>query len=130
MSVRTTQIVAVIAVIIGAAGVGLGISAKSGNQSDEEIADSVKSELSDELGSSQRKQSAAEAALDRRLTALEQQVKGLSGKTSSLGKRLSALQARVNKVSNDLTADVTRLDSRISELSTRVDKLDKSSSGP
>jgi predicted nucleic acid-binding Zn-ribbon protein len=130
MSLRTTQIVAVVAVLLGVAGVAVGVSAKTGAKSDEEIVDSVKGELSAELGTTKKQESTAQARTNARLTALEKEFASLSGQTKALRTRLDALSAQGNKLSSDLSADVTRLDSRITELSTRIDNLNKSSSGP
>jgi predicted nuclease with TOPRIM domain len=130
VSVRTTQIVAVIATVLGLAGVAVGAYAVSESKSDEDISDAVRSELSEQLGESEKRTGATEAELQRRLKVVEDELATLTGKQKALTQEFEALSDRVNKLSSDLSADVNRIDSRLTELSTRIDNLSKSNSGP
>ena len=112
MSVRTTQIIAVIATVLGIAGVAVGAYAVSESKSDEDISDTVKSELSEQLGESEKKTGATEAELERRLREVERELATVGGEQKALTKQVDALNDRVNKLSSDLSADVNRIDSR------------------
>jgi len=126
MNPRTAMIIAVIALLVGAAGLVFGISAKNGNKSDEDIADSVKTQLEQQLGTtaSQEQSQAAQqqtAAITqaRKTKGLGDDVAALEAEAQKLQTSVDALTATDNNQANQIKTlqdDVNKLDTRVSNL--------------
>jgi chromosome segregation ATPase len=117
MNPRTALILAGLALVVGVVGLVIGISAKNGNQSDQDIADATKTQLEQQLGTTASQAQGAEQA----------QASKQAGVTASVNKQLRALRM-------DLTATQNNVDqlgqskvaqaNQIKNLQDQVDKLD------
>ena len=58
MNPRTALILAGLALVVGVVGLVIGISAKNGNKSDQDIADSTKAQLEQQLGTTASQEAA------------------------------------------------------------------------
>jgi chromosome condensin MukBEF ATPase and DNA-binding subunit MukB len=126
MNPRTAMIIAVIALVVGAAGLVFGISAKNGNKSDEDIANSVKTELEQQLGtnasqeqSQAAQQQTAAIAQARKTKGLNDDVAALEALAQKLQTSVDALTANDNNQANQIKTlqdDVNKLDTRVSNL--------------
>jgi archaellum component FlaC len=117
MNPRTALILAGLALVVGVVGLVIGISAKNGNKSDQDIADATKTQLEQQLGT----------------TASEVQ-----GQVKAQGAKATATAASVDKQLRDLRASVTAVQNSVNTLNTttatqatdiknlqnQVDKLD------
>lgn len=120
-----------IALALGVVALVLAISAKNGNQSDQEIADSVKTELANQQG--------ATAALAGKTTKAQ---KAEAGSTAALSRRVASLAAEVAKLRtqvDDVSAEQSKQSGQIQSLESipaeitnidkRLDKLEAKTSG-
>src|SRR3954447_10706094 len=130
MNPRTALIVAGLALVIGAVGLVIGISAKNGNQSDQDIADATKAQLEQQLGTTATKVKGAEqvqanqekaqatqqagvtASVDRQLRALRMDLTATQNNVDQLGQ---SKVAQANQIKN-LQDQVDKLDTRVSNL--------------
>jgi chromosome segregation ATPase len=123
MNPRTALILAGLALVVGVVGLVIGISAKNGNKSDQEIADATKAQLERQLGTTASQVQGAE----------QTQATKAAGATASINKQLgvirtsvTALQTSINTLNTttatqsteikNLQNDVNKLDSRVSNL--------------
>jgi chromosome segregation ATPase len=123
MNPRTALIVAGLALVVGVVGLVIGISAKNGNQSDQDIADATKAQLEQQLGTTASQvQGAEQAQASKAATVTESVNKQLSAVRSSL----TQLQTSVNTL-NTTTAtqgtDIKNLQKDVDKLDTRVSNL-------
>ena len=123
MNPRTALILAGLALVVGVVGLVIGISAKNGNQSDQDIADATKAQLEQQLGTTASQVQGAEQA----------QATKAAGVTESVNKQLRALRTSVNAIQtsvntlNTTTAtqatDIKNLQNDVNKLDTRVSNL-------
>jgi archaellum component FlaC len=117
MNPRTALILAGLALVVGVVGLVIGISAKNGNQSDQDIADATKTQLEQQLGTTASQVQGAQKA----------QASKQAGITASVDKQLSDLRASVTAVQNSVntlnTTSATQA-TDIKNLQNQVDKLD------
>ena len=123
MNPRTALILAGLALVVGVVGLVIGISAKNGNKSDQDIADATKTQLEQQLGTTASQVQGAEQA----------QASKAAGTTASINKQLgvlrtsiSALQTSISTLNTttatqstkikNLLNDVNKLDTRVSNL--------------
>src|SRR5215208_4411340 len=131
MNPRTALILAGLALIFGVVGLVIGISAKNGNQSDQDVADATKAQLEQQLGTTASQVQGAEQA---QATKEQAQVSKESGATTSIDKQLSALrsstsqlQTSVNNLSQTQTTqgnDIKTLQAEVTKLNTKVGNLE------
>src|SRR3954468_18170229 len=97
MNPRTALIVAGLALVIGAVGLVIGISAKNGNQSDQDIADATKAQLEQQLGTTATKVRGAEQlqANQEKAQATQQ-----AEASKSVNVQLTDLRASVDRLDN------------------------------
>lgn len=117
------MILAGLALVVGVVGLVIGISAKNGNKSDQDIADATKAQLEQQLGTTASQVQGAEQA----------QATRQEGVTASVDKQLRALRTSVTAIQNSintlnttsatqgndiktLQADVNKLDTRLTNL--------------
>jgi len=123
MNARTALILAGLALVVAIVGLVIGISAKNGNKSDQDIADATKAQLEQQLGTTasqvqgQVREQAAKAAgtatsIDRQLRALRTSMTDLQNSINTLN-TTTATQATDIK---NLQKDVDKLDTRVSNL--------------
>ncbi len=123
MNPRTALILAGLALVVGVVGLVIGISAKNGNQSDQDIADATKAQLEQQLGTTASQVQGAEQA----------QATKAAGVTETVNKQLRALRTSVNAIQtsvntlNTTTAtqatDIKNLQNDVNKLDTRVSNL-------
>jgi chromosome segregation ATPase len=123
MNPRTALILAGLALVVGVVGLVIGISAKNGNKSDQDIADATKAQLEQQLGTTASQVQGAEQA----------QATKAAGVTESVNKQLRALRTSVNAIQtsvntlNTTTAtqatDIKNLQNDVNKLDTRVSNL-------
>ena len=123
MNPRTALILAGLALVVGVVGLVIGISAKNGNKSDQDIADATKAQLEQQLGTTASQVQGAEAA----------QASKQAGVTASVNKQLSDLRASVTAVQNSVNTlnttsatqgtDIKNLQDDVNKLDTKVSNL-------
>ena len=123
MNPRTALILAGLALVVGVVGLVIGISAKNGNKSDQDIADATKTQLEQQLGTTASevqgaqetqaaKQAGVAANLDKQLRALRMDLTATQNNVDQLG---DSKVAQANQIKN-LQNDVNKLDTRVSNL--------------
>jgi chromosome segregation ATPase len=123
MNPRTALILAGLALVVGVVGLVIGISAKNGNKSDQDIADATKAQLEQQLGTTasevkgaQQTQAANQAGvtanLDKQLRALRMDLTATQNNVDQLGQ---SKVAQANQIKN-LQDDVNKLDTRVANL--------------
>ncbi len=123
MNPRTAVILAGLALVVGVVGLVIGISAKNGNQSDQDIADATKTQLEQQLGTTASqvqgteqaqatKQADVTANVNKQLRALRTSVTAIQASVNTLN-TTTATQATDIK---NLQKDVDKLDMRVSNL--------------
>ena len=123
MNPRTALILAGLALVVGVVGLVIGISAKNGNQSDQDIADATKTQLEQQLGTTASQAQGAEqqqaskeagvtASVDRQLRALRQDLTATQNNVDQLD---DAKVAQANQIKN-LQNEVNKLDTKVSNL--------------
>src|SRR5215207_8760581 len=95
MNPRTALILAGLALVVGVVGLVIGISAKNGNQSDQDIADATKTQLEQQLGTTASQAQGAEQA---QATKEQAQATREAGATASIDKQLNALRASISQL--------------------------------
>src|SRR6266508_2662399 len=95
MNPRTALILAGLALVVGVVGLVIGISAKNGNQSDQDIADATKAQLEQQLGTTASQAQGAEQA---QATKEQAQATKEAGATGSIDKQLRDLQSSVSQI--------------------------------
>lgn len=117
MNPRTALILAGLALVVGVVGLVIGISAKNGNKSDQDIADATKAQLEQQLGATASQvKGAQEAQASKNATV-----------TASVNKQLDALRASVAQIQdsvNTLNTTTATQATDIKNLQKDVDKLD------
>jgi septal ring factor EnvC (AmiA/AmiB activator) len=123
MNPRTALILAGLALVVGAVGLVIGISAKNGNKSDQDIADATKAQLEQQLGTTASEVKGAQAA----------QATKQADVTASVNKQLHSLRTSVDAIQNSVNSlntttatqgtniknlqdDVNKLDTKVSNL--------------
>jgi chromosome segregation ATPase len=123
MNPRTALILAGLALVVGVVGLVIGISAKNGNTSDQDIADATKTQLEQQLGTTASEVQGAQ----------KEQAAKQAGVTASVNKQLSTLRTSVDAIQNsvntlntttatqgtnikNLQDDVNKLDTKVSNL--------------
>jgi chromosome segregation ATPase len=117
MNPRTALILAGLALVVGVVGLVIGISAKNGNKSDQDIADATKTQLEQQLGTTASEVKGAQAA----------QATKQAGVTASVNKQLEALRMSVTQAENSINQlDNTKVmqATQIKNLQDDVNKLD------
>src|SRR4051794_37784505 len=117
MNPRTALILAGLALVVGVVGLVIGISAKNGNKSDQDIADATKAQLEQQLGTTASQVQGAE----------KQQATQAADVTASVNKQLHALRTSVNAIQtsvNTLNTTTATQGTDIKNLQSQVDKLD------
>ena len=123
MNPRTALILAGLALVVGVVGLVIGISAKNGNQSDQDIADATKTQLEQQLGTTASQAQGAEqqqaskeagvtASVDRQLGALRQDLTATQNNVDQLD---DTKVAQANQIKN-LQNEVNKLDTKVSNL--------------
>ena len=123
MNPRTALILAGLALVVGVVGLVIGISAKNGNKSDQDIADATKAQLEQQLGTTASEVKGAQQA----------QATKQAGVTASVNKQLRTLSTSVDAIQtsintlNTTTAtqatDIKNLQNSVNKLDTRVGNL-------
>ncbi len=117
MNPRTALILAGLALVVGVVGLVIGISAKNGNKSDQDIADATKAQLEQQLGTTASQVQGAEQA----------QATKAAGVTASVNKQLRTLRTSVNAIQasvNTLNTTTATQATEIKNLQNDVNKLD------
>jgi chromosome segregation ATPase len=123
MNERTALVIAGLALVVGVVGLVIGISAKSGNKSDEDVADSVKTQLESQIGTvatEAQGQGQSEAqSLAARTIATEKKLDTIDQTLTTLTNELSTVQG------NDAqqTADIKAVDTQLNQLQSQLTKL-------
>jgi hypothetical protein len=123
MNPRTALILAGLALVVGVVGLVIGISAKNGNKSDQDIADATKAQLEQQLGTAASQAQGAEQA----------QAGKQAGVTASVNRQLRALRMSVTQIQNTIDGldqtkvmqanDIKNLQNDVDKLDTRVSNL-------
>src|SRR4051812_28104400 len=123
MNPRTALILAGLALVVGVVGLVIGISAKNGNQSDQDIADATKAQLEQQLGTTASEVQGAQ----------KEQATKQAGVTASVNKQLAELRASVAAVQNSVNTlnttsatqatDIKNLQNEVNKLDTKVSNL-------
>ena len=123
MNPRTALILAGLALVVGVVGLVIGISAKNGNTSDQDIANATKTQLEQQLGTTASQVQGAEKV----------QAGKEASVTASVNKQLRTLRTSVNAIQtsintlNTTTAtqgtDITNLQKAVDKIDTRVSNL-------
>ena len=123
MNPRTALIVAGLALVVGVVGLVIGINAKNGNKSDQDIANATKTQLEQQLGTTASQVQGAEKV----------QAGKEASVTASVNKQLRTLRTSVNAIQtsintlNTTTAtqgtDITNLQKAVDKIDTRVSNL-------
>lgn len=111
------MILAGLALVVGVVGLVIGISAKNGNQSDQDIADATKAQLEQQLGTTASEVQGAQQA----------QATKQAGVTASVNKQLRALRTSVDAIQtsiNTLNTTTATQATDIKNLQKDVDKID------
>ncbi len=117
MNPRTALILAGLALVVGVGGLVIGISAKNGNKSDQDIADATKTQLEQQLGTTASEVKGAQEA----------QATKQADVTASVNKQLRALRTSVDAIQtsiNTLNTTTATQATDIKNLQNQVDKLD------
>jgi hypothetical protein len=117
MNPRTALILAGLALVVGVVGLVIGISAKNGNKSDQDIADATKAQLEQQLGTTATQAQGAEQA----------QATKEAGVTAGVNRQLRAVRMSVTAAQNNITElDDSKVmqANQIKNLQDEVDKLD------
>ena len=117
MNPRTALILAGLALVVGVVGLVIGISAKNGNKSDQDIADATKTQLEEQLGTTASEVKGAQ----------EEQAAKQAGANASVNKQLQALRTSVDSLQtsvNTLNTTTATQGTDIKNLQKDVDKLD------
>jgi chromosome segregation ATPase len=122
--------VAGLALVIGAVGLVIGISAKNGNKSDQDIADATKAQLEQQLGTTATQVQGAEQA---QATKEQAQANRATTVTASVNKQLRAVRSSLAQLQNSVNTlntttatqgtDITNLQKMVDKLDTRVSNL-------
>jgi chromosome segregation ATPase len=122
--------VAGLALVIGAVGLVIGISAKNGNKSDQDIADATKAQLEQQLGTTATQVQGAEQA---QATKEQAQANRATAVTASVNKQLGAVRSSLAQLQNSVNTlntttatqgtDITNLQKMVDKLDTRVSNL-------
>jgi chromosome segregation ATPase len=125
MNPRTALILAGLALVVGVVGLVIGISAKNGNKSDQDIADATKAQLEQQLGTTASQVQGTEQA----------QATKEAGATTSIDKQLRALRTSVSQVQTSVNSlsptqttqgnDIKTLQEQVTKLDTKVANLQK-----
>jgi len=117
-------ILAGLALVVGVVGLIIGISAKNGNKSDQDIADATKAQLEQQLGTTASEVQGAQ----------KEQAAKQAGVTASVEKQLDALRMSVTAAQNSITTlgdskvmlanQIKNLQDDVNKLDTRVANLD------
>jgi chromosome segregation ATPase len=131
MNPRTALIVAGLALVIGAVGLVIGISAKNGNKSDQDIADATKAQLEQQLGTTASQVKGAEQT---QASAEQAQASKSASVTESVNKQLRAVRVSVAQLQNSVNTlntttetqgnDIKNLQKVVDKLETRVTNLE------
>jgi chromosome segregation ATPase len=123
MNPRTALILAGLALVVGVVGLVIGISAKNGNKSDQDIADATKAQLEQQLGTTASQVQGAEKA----------QASKQAGVTASVNKQLTQLRTSVAAIQNSVNTlnttsatqgtDIKTLQDDVNKLDTKVSNL-------
>jgi len=123
MNPRTALILAGLALVVGVVGLVIGVSAKNGNKSDQDIADATKTQLEQQLGTTASQVQGAQQA----------QAAKQAGVTASVDKQLRALRTSVGAIQNSVNTlntttatqatDIKNLQNQVDKLDTRVSNL-------
>jgi chromosome segregation ATPase len=123
MNPRTALIIAGIALAVGVVGLVIGISAKNGNKSDQDIADATKAQLEQQLGTTASqvqgqeqaqatKQAGATASVNRQLAAIRSSIAQLQTSVNTLNTTTATQGTDIKNLQND----VNKLDTRVANL--------------
>jgi archaellum component FlaC len=124
MNPRTALILAGLALVVGVVGLVIGISAKNGNQSDQDIADATKTQLEQQLGTTatqvqgQVKAQGAKAA--ETATSIDRQLRTLRTSVDAIQTSINTL----NTTTATQTSDIKNLQNQVDKLDTRVSNLE------
>ena len=123
MNPRTALILAGLALVVGVVGLVIGISAKNGNTSDQDIADATKTQLEQQLGTTASQVQGAENA----------QASKQAGVTASVDKQLRSLRTSMTAIQNSVNTlnttsatqgtDIKNLQDDVNKLDTKVSNL-------
>ena len=123
MNPRTALILAGLALVVGVVGLVIGISAKNGNKSDQDIAAATKAQLEQQLGTTASQVQGSENA----------QASKQAGVTASVNKQLSTLRTSVDAIQNSVNTlntttatqgtDIKNLQDDVNKLDTKVSNL-------
>ncbi|HEX3562587.1 MAG TPA: hypothetical protein VHU24_07085 [Solirubrobacterales bacterium] len=123
MNPRTALIIAGMALVVGVVGLVIGISAKNGNKSDQDIADATKAQLEQQLGTTANQVRGQEQA----------QATKAAGAAATVSKQLAGIRSSITQVQtsvntlNTTTAtqgtDIKNLQNDINKLDSRVSNL-------
>ena len=123
MNPRTALILAGLALVVGVIGLVIGISAKNGNKSDQDIADATKTQLEQQLGTTANEVKGAQQA----------QATKVAGVTASVNKQLRTLRTSVDAIQTSINTlntttgtqatDIKNLQNEVNKLDTRVSNL-------
>ncbi len=123
MNPRTSLIVAVVALLVGGAGVFIGIQAKNDSSDAQDSSDAVKAQVDAQLGSaeSQIEKGANVTAktVAGEISAIDKQIATLSASVKTLEGEVATLTANSNKQSGDiqaLTQEISKIQSQIAKL--------------
>ena len=123
MNPRTALILAGLALVVGVVGLVIGISAKNGNKSDQDIADATKAQLEQQLGTTASQAQGAEQAQATKeagaAAGLNRQVRGLRTSVTQLQTSINTLNTTTATQGTDiknLQDDVNKLDTKVSNL--------------
>ena len=117
MNPRTALILAGLALVVGVVGLVIGISAKNGNKSGQDIANATKTQLEQQLGTTASEVKGAQEA----------QATKQADVTASVNKQLRALRTSVDAIQtsiNTLNTTTATQATDIKNLQNQVDKLD------
>jgi chromosome segregation ATPase len=116
-----------LALVVGVVGLVIGISAKNGNKSDQDIADATKAQLEQQLGTTASQVQGAEQAQASKEASKTATV------TASVNKQLSAVRSSLTQLQNSVNTlntttatqgtDIKNLQKDVDKLDTRVSNL-------
>jgi chromosome segregation ATPase len=123
MNPRTALILAGLALVVGVVGLVIGISAKNGNKSDQDIADATKAQLEQQLGTTASQAQGAEQAQATKqagvTASVDKQLRTLSTSVTAIQKSINTLNTTTATQGTDiknLQDDVNKLDTKVSNL--------------
>jgi chromosome segregation ATPase len=130
MNPRTALILAGLALVVGVVGLVIGISAKNGNKSDQDIADATKAQLEQQLGTTASQVQGAEQA---QASKEQSQANRAAATTASVNKQLRGVRASLTQLQNSVNTlntttatqgtDIKNLQKDVDKLDTRVSNL-------